>query len=299
MLDPSPLLHSPESSHDPIALSTNPLSRKKPWLAAVLTLFFPGLGQLYAHQPRKGLAIAVGLSLIGFLALGARVLQYPVGLAIWLLAGITTRVFAVLDAARSAKVQNQTAIPSGHSRTAYSAMAAIVIAAAFFPTSGQFLAHSKGFRVPSASMCPTICVGDRIIADMSAYQAKAPQRGDLIMLHTKFNASLFIKRVIASGGDTVKEGDSGEILVNGVALQPIAICGNSKIDRQRESSQFQIHFCPVTLPAGSFFVVGDNLDHSLDSRTPDFGLVTQDQIRGKPLYFYWSPDHSRIGCRVR
>jgi hypothetical protein len=49
---------------------------------------------------------------------------------------------------------------------------------------------------------------------------------------------------------------------------------------------------------GTFFVVGDNLDQSFDSRVPEFGNVTLDMLRGKPLYFYWSPGRSRIACSL-
>jgi type IV secretory pathway protease TraF len=52
------------------------------------------------------------------------------------------------------------------------------------------------------------------------------------------------------------------------------------------------------VPASSFFVVGDNSTNSYDSRIPGFGLVTLDQVRGRPVYIYWSTGKSRIGCAV-
>jgi hypothetical protein len=63
----------------------------------------------------------------------------------------------------------------------------------------------------------------------------------------------------------------------------------------------QIHssFRSTTVPEGTFFVVGgDNLEDSYDSRIREFGAVTADMIRGRPLYFYWSPTFSRIGCQI-
>jgi type IV secretory pathway protease TraF len=50
---------------------------------------------------------------------------------------------------------------------------------------------------------------------------------------------------------------------------------------------------------GNYFVVGDNLQSSFDSRVGGFGPVTASMIRGKPLFLYWSPMHSRIGCALR
>jgi len=53
------------------------------------------------------------------------------------------------------------------------------------------------------------------------------------------------------------------------------------------------------VPEDSFFVIGDNLEHSLDSRFPEFGLVASNQLRGKALFLYWSSRESRIGCPIR
>jgi len=55
-------------------------------------------------------------------------------------------------------------------------------------------------------------------------------------------------------------------------------------------------FNAVKVREGSLFVIGDNLDDSYDSRF--FGLVTMDEIKAKPRFIYWSPDRSRIGCKL-
>jgi len=56
--------------------------------------------------------------------------------------------------------------------------------AAFISDPDQFKSKAGfvGFKVPSASMCPTICIGERIAADMHAYKSKAPLRGDLVLI---------------------------------------------------------------------------------------------------------------------
>jgi signal peptidase I len=50
------------------------------------------------------------------------------------------------------------------------------------------------------------------------------------------------------------------------------------------------------VPKGSLFGIGDNLDSSYDSR--HFGLVSLDKVKGKALLIYWSPNESRIGCKL-
>ena len=52
------------------------------------------------------------------------------------------------------------------------------------------------------------------------------------------------------------------------------------------------------IPPGYFFVVGDNLLNSYDSRFSEFGLVSSEELRGHPLNIYWSSENSRLGCAI-
>jgi signal peptidase I len=135
---------------------------------------------------------------------------------------------------------------------------------------------------------------------MDAYLKTAPKRGDLIMFERLGERRLlYIKRVVGVGGDIVSEKD-GTILINGT---PFAgsdlsqVCGKSK--RESSLSEGLPRFEPITVPATSFFVVGDNSANSLDSRFSEFGFVSLPRVKGKPVYIYWSVDRSRIGCALR
>jgi signal peptidase I len=183
-----------------------------------------------------------------------------------------------------------------------SVVAGLILLVVISPTGRQCLrrySHLGAFRVPSNAMCPTVCRDERIVADRDAYQTKSPQRGEIILFYHEPGA-IFVKRVIGVGGDTVEPGLSGadaRILVNGNPIMFPQTCGRPVVtqDMSQEAPAF-----PVTkVPEGSFFVVGDNLGNSNDSRIPGFGFVSASQLRGKPLLLYWSPGHSRIGCRVR
>jgi signal peptidase I len=296
MPDPHLSLSPSEGPDNLSPSSANLPKRKHPWLAGLLSLFFPGLGQLYNRQPIKGTLMAMSLSLLGFLVITSKVILIPAGLLAIAVASFGARLFIVGDAIYRARKPSLTVWTRSSSWGAQLVMIVVIVLPTFFPTSQSLLTYFRAFKVPSISMCPTICVGERIVADMEAYKNRTPQRGELVMLRTKFEQPLFIKRVIAIGGDTVKQGTAGEILVNGNPLPTVPTCG--KPDMERTAAEPTISFCPVSVPVGSLFVIGDNLDHSLDSRTPAFGLVTQDQIRGRPLYLYWSSQLSRIGCRV-
>jgi signal peptidase I len=102
-----------------------------------------------------------------------------------------------------------------------------------------------------------------------------------------------VKRVVAIGGDTI-EGINRKIIVNGqLVTEPfsrhtLAPGTNPEMDS----------FGPLTVPVGKYFVMGDNRDISLDSRSPDFGLLDAQAITGKPLYIYRSSIKGRVGRKL-
>jgi signal peptidase I len=153
----------------------------------------------------------------------------------------------------------------------------------------------KGFRCSSSSMCPTICLDEYVLASMNAYRGRAPQRSDVILHSTPKNTAPFIKRVIGVPGDVVSPGPHNEVLVDGNPLLEPKVCG--KPVRSDPSDSGSLPFEAVKIPEGFFFVVGDNLSNSYDSRS--FGLIALNQVKGKALLLYWSPENSRIGCPVR
>jgi len=160
-------------------------------------------------------------------------------------------------------------------------------------------AFDRAFVTPSQSMCPTICQGERFLANMYAYQLTGPQRGDVIMLEVPQLElhTLLVKRVVGMPGDTVESGPHGQVVVNGEPLKPARTCGVPMTSQ--DSAAEMPNFPRTGVPKGSFFVVGDNLADSNDSRFPGFGLVDLSQVRGKPEFIYWSTGKSRIGCSIR
>ncbi len=175
-----------------------------------------------------------------------------------------------------------------------SSCAAILLAGILFLR----IFNPQVYQVRSDSMCPTICEGEKILANLSHYHGRPPRRGDVIIFRHKSTANLHIKRVAAVGGDVFSI--SGQkILVNGKSFDhraPSKDC--TAPEPQSTVPSLADPFEPVRMPEGSLFVVGDNLEHSFDSRYPGFGFVTTDQVRGKPLLIYWSPIGSRIGCSI-
>jgi signal peptidase I len=269
-------------------------------VAAGLSLFFPGLGQVYNRQPRKALGMAVTFPLLT-LGLGeSRALLSFWGLVVFFCILVGWRFFIAVDAARVGWTGGR---PEGRFQSPGFVLPIVVVLVVLldiFPTVGQFrqrYSYFGAFKVPSGSMCPTICPGERIVADMNAYHSRSPQRGELVLLRLPETQALLVKRVIGVAGDTIEAGTKNEVIVDGKPLISPGTCGSPVL--QPNSSDELPNFSSATVPKGSFFVVGDNLANSNDSRFPEFGLVSADQLRGKPLFLYWSSGRHRIGCRTQ
>ncbi len=139
-------------------------------------------------------------------------------------------------------------------------------------------------------MEPTIRQGDHIVADMTYYISRPPQDGDVILFNK--NSIVFVKRVIASGGEVI-EGKNGLVYMNGKALT------EPYVQHVGAMLHWMNDFGPITVPEGEYFVMGDNRDFSLDSRSPDYGTVPAHMVIGKPLFVLYSAQSGRTGKAIR
>lgn len=149
----------------------------------------------------------------------------------------------------------------------------------------------RAFTIASHAMAPTLQLGDRILVDTRAYMVKQPERGDVVaFVRPDVGKSLFVKRVVAVGGDVIEE--AGNVVkLNGAILQEPYI---APIDMSKAPP---IDFDPTTVPPGAVFVIGDARQNSNDSRY--FGCVNLKQIRGRVAYIYWSKNPSKDWTRLR
>ena len=157
----------------------------------------------------------------------------------------------------------------------------------------------QAFKIPSGSMKQTLQIGDHILVNKFIYgvrapflgttliQFKAPKRGDIIVFKFPEDPGKdFIKRVIGVGGDVI-EGRDKQVYVNNKLLNhDYGIHTDSRIVPAKY--QPRDTFGPVTVPKKSFFVMGDNRDHSYDSRF--WGFVDMKKVKGKAFLIYWSWD---------
>lgn len=277
-------------------------STRRRWCDLLLAFVFsfpvPGSGQVYARNSYRGLILGVSLFL-GTLLLGVlHAPKTPQGFAVYILWTFGFGLFIVVDAARSGWNRAKRKKSAGPAAFGTSIIVVTLAACAIFQGTEWFRSHFfqvKAFKVPSNSMCPTICEGDRIIVDRLAFQTQEPRRGDVIAFAPRFGGSPYLKRVIGIAGDVVQPGSGNTILVNGSVIRRPEICGRPPV---APGQSVGLDFPETRVPGGSFFVVGDNLGNSFDSRMEEFGLVKPQQVIGRPLFLYWSFDEGRIGCRI-
>ena len=129
-------------------------------------------------------------------------------------------------------------------------------------------------QVDGSSMVPTLVNGDKLIVWGAGY---TPQRGDVVIVdsYTSYGKPL-VKRVIAKGGDTVSiDYATGTVAVNGEVLQEDYIAEPTYLG-------YDVQF-PYTVPEGTVFVMGDNRNQSLDSRSTYVGCIDERDILGRVL----------------
>lgn len=143
---------------------------------------------------------------------------------------------------------------------------------------GATLFRTYGFaqiRVFDISMQNTFFEGHRLIEDKISYRFTAPERGDIVIIRDPDLPERLIKRVIGLPGETIHIKD-GVVWIDGVRLDEPYAKGRtfpSKLEM------------PYRIPEDSVFVLGDNREHSLDSRS--LGAIPLTYIEGKTDIRIW------------
>ena len=150
----------------------------------------------------------------------------------------------------------------------------------------------QAFVIPSGSMIPTFLEGDRVLVSKFAYGIRSPfnngvwidtgrpERFDVVIFKYPKEPDIdYVKRVIGLPGETVAM-LNGQLFVNGARIEDPHAHYDSKL------SVHDNGFQAVKLDEGQYFMMGDNRDHSSDSRY--WGVVDESYLRGKAWRLYWS-----------
>jgi signal peptidase I len=252
-----------------------------PWLAVLFTRICPGIGHLYTGRWLIGTILT--LLTVTFM-FGSRIVSeysYWIDVVVSGYQGIA--MYHAYGTAPYRREASRTSI-------ALFAMAMVLIGVTY--DAGESVIRERyvmSANVVSGSMEPVLQMGDRILVDKRIASYK---RGDVVLFRMPLNASVFskervsIKRVIAVGGEAVEVREDG-IYIDGDRMirKYLAV----KYTRYSPMGEFGREGMEFNVPQRTYFLMGDNHEHSFDSR--HLGAIPMVDIIGKAYKVYWPPSH--------
>ena len=140
----------------------------------------------------------------------------------------------------------------------------------------------QAFFIPSESMVPTLQIHDRLLVAKVPFWWRGPARGEILVFKAPQSADKdgvqrdYIKRCIGLSGETL-EVRAGKVFING-----------SKLDEPYTAEDSRNDFGPIVIPAGHYFMMGDNRNLSADSRF--WGPLDRNRIVGRAWIRFWPLD---------
>jgi len=304
--------------------TTSMTKARRPLVALFAGLLLPGLGQVYNGEPARGAALLFSVAMLlpsaAWLALhGPRSLLSLV-IVVGVLASLAIYIYSIKAAYRTAAKLRDGFVPGPWNRgTVYFVLFVFGHLFVLSPLAGYAKGHLiETFKVPSASMLPTIMPGDRFFADKRVGHpggVKLRRGAIAVFLYPNDRTTLFVKRIIGLPGDRV-ELDGTSVKVNGREIrgEELRDLGDAALNRLlddhqafRESSDqggYTVLWrkdgkreqLSLMVPNGQVFVLGDNRDTSHDSR--HFGTLPIADVTAVARQVWYSAD-AHDGIRLR
>lgn len=137
-------------------------------------------------------------------------------------------------------------------------------------------------RVSGQSMQPTLHDGDNLLVDKLTYRFRDPKRYEIVVFPYKYEEdTYYIKRIIGLPGENIQIID-GYVYINGEKLE--------KDYGAEVMQEAGIAEDPITLGEDEYFVLGDNRNHSSDSRVPNVGILKRKDLMGRAWVRIWPFD---------
>jgi signal peptidase I len=275
-------------------MTTATAKARRPLVALFAGLLLPGLGQVYNGEPARGAALLFTVAMLlpsaAWLALhGPRPLLSPV-IVVGVLLSLAVYVHSVKAAYRTAVRLRDGFVPGPWNRgTVYFVLFVFGHLFVLSPLAGYAKGHLiETFKVPSASMLPTIMPGDRFFADKRVGHpggVKVRRGAIAVFLYPNDRTTLFVKRIIGLPGDRI-EMDGTSVKVNGVEIrgEELHDLGDPALNRcststrpfasrvnqgsytvlwRKDGKREQLS---MVVPNGQVFVLGDNRDSPRTTR---------------------------------
>jgi len=158
----------------------------------------------------------------------------------------------------------------------------VVIALSLFVI--VYLFFFQPHQVKGSSMNPNFIDAEYLLTDKITYRFNKPQRSETVIFTAPKNPDYeYIKRIIGLPGETVKI-ENGFVFINANKLEEAYL----PTDTRTLSGSFSREGHTISIPDNHYFVIGDNRNHSSDSR--EWGTVPRENILGRAWFRYWPLD---------
>lgn len=293
----------------------NKIKSRNPILAFFLALFFPGFGQVYNGQIKKGiifLLVTFTLPLfLGFTKIGI----FFIGFFLIIFIDFIFRIYVIYDAVKNAKKLKNYILKPYNSWFYYLTIIIGIVTITWFYDYNSIVGV-KSYSIPTTSNEPTIKVGDKVVGDLNAFDDAKPNYGDIVIFQKKDSLNPWIYRIVGLPNDKLKI-ENNFLVINGKK------CKTSFI-KETKSEVFNVNeyeeelpnglkhkiytfkkpfeenknsIMEINIPANSYFLIGDNRDNAMDSRY--IGVITKEEILAKVVFGYWGKTNDRINIDFR
>lgn len=277
---------------------------RNPFIAALLSLLAPGLGQIHNGKGALGLVFFLVSFALPFLWGVSGWPRHFSGFVAYVIAAIIFWLFIIVHAFIQARRIRETELKKYQTTGVYVFFIIISLGLTIFVPARIWMSSLgvSPYKFSTASMMPTLQMDDLLMTNPKAYDGPAPKRGALVVfVYPRDPTKQFLKRVIATEGETI-EINNKQVVIDGEPLQEsYKIHVDTHINTKSDSSNYEDvirdNYGPVTVPPGHCFVMGDNRDNSMDSRF--WGFLPLANIKGQALYIYWAKDIKRIGGTLK
>jgi len=283
--------------------------RRRWWLAAILSLMVPGLGQLYAICPKRAawmLAVVTAIHVSLGLILGYEPPDRSETVAAVAILALLIIVIRLYSAADAAFISWYGGTPELRPYNRFSVYLVILVgwtAASHFGLAG---ARTNGllwqpYAIVGANMTPTLSPGEGALGWSGYYRDHAPEPGEVALVALE-SGRKSLYRIVAGPGQRIAL-TRGEIELDGRVVPREAVDADAGIYREAlpDGAHYLVHataatssftLAPTVLPEDSYLVVGDNRD------LPTARIVSAAALEGRAYFVIFSRDAARIGTAL-
>ena len=272
-------------------LETSNKKKRYGLLAVLMHLSVPGLGFLYAGKYWAALTVPFILFLFVFVLAWNRLILEPWGLLLLWGGLVVFYVVLIPIVFWITRKNSRCRLNRGQHWLVY--LIFTVVLGLLITSTLHFRAKLFGYEtfvLPSRSMANTLLPGDYIIVDTWAYTETEPKRGDILVFkYPKNPKAFFTKRLIAIPGDEVSMSKGRVRIDNKGIIEDYILPINNKTTSTKVYEMGEV-------PEGFYFMLGDNRDHSNDSRS--WGFLEKGAVYGKAVSI-WFSFSSKEGIRLK